>query len=116
LPDRPTDWQFEPYQSREKSPPHLGVNIARLSAITIVNTKVHAMETRSSALRAIDAMRVNQRAMSPVTTALATGDLARTKVSEAASSIELKQAHDNQKASVGMVLANGRLFSGSSSN
>jgi hypothetical protein len=54
--------------------------------------------------------------MSPVTTALATGDLARTKVSEAASSIVLKQAHDNQKASVGMVLANGRLFSGSSSN
>jgi flagellin len=48
--------------------------------------------------------------------AKAAADLARTKVSEAASSIVLKLANDNQKASVGMVLANGRLFNGSSSN
>jgi hypothetical protein len=59
LPDRPIDGQFEPYRSRKKSPPHHGVNNAPFIAITIGNTKVHALEISACTLRAIDPMRLN---------------------------------------------------------
>jgi flagellin-like hook-associated protein FlgL len=85
LPGRGIHRQFDLYQSRKKSLLHLGVNIAACSAIPIGNTKVHAMEISSSALRAIDAMRVNQRAMSQVSTAMATGQRVTSAADDAAS-------------------------------